>query len=502
MDLRSYLSAIRRSWLLLVLTTILGAAAGTALYMATPPTYASKVDFYVSTPKTEGTNPQSSGQFAESRVNSYIVLLSSEQLAKRVVASTGIDLSPGQLASKITATAQINTVIVTATVTDRSPQRSLQIAQGVADNFGSMVDDLDNAGRADAIVVINVVSGPTLNKNPVSPDPRLYIGAGLAAGLLLGLAIAVISELLDVSVRTLESAQRLVGAPVLGNIAYDPNARRAPLIVGDRANSVRAESYRHLRTNLQFIDAAKSAHTLLVTSALPLEGKTTTAVNLALAFAESGERVLLIEADLRRPKAAALLHLSNEPGLTNVLAEQTTVAQVVQQHKASSLHLLPSGSTPPNPSELLGSARMADLIASLRSDYDKIVIDSPPVLPVTDALVVSALADAVLLVIRHGKSGRSQVAGAARSLANVGARVVGSVLTMRKTGRSEQRRYGTYSFIPSHAAPAVNWATHEEPSSGAASGASANGNSFSPRRTEPQDSERPAGPARSRREGQ
>lgn len=455
MDLRTYLGAIRKSWLLILILTLLGAAAGTGLYLATPKSYATTVDFYVSTPKTEGTNPQSSGQFAESRVNSYIALLSSEQLGQRIIDNTGIDMSAGELASKVTASSQINTVIVNTTVTDTQRQRSLQIARGVADNFGAMVDELDNAGRRDKVVVINVVSGPTLNNQPVAPDPRLYVGGGLALGLLLGLLIALLREVLDTSVRTEESAQRLVGAPVIGNIAYDPDSRRSPLIIGEEAGSVRAESFRHLRTNLQFIDAAKAANVILVTSAVPLEGKTSTAVNLAMTFMEFGERVLLIDADLRRPKVAEMLELPGGNGLTNVLAGQARLDEVVQQWGSSNLFLVASGSTPPNPSELLGSNRMAEVIEVLKRSYDKIVIDSPPVLPVTDAVVASSLAEAVVLVIRYGRTSRGQVAAAARSLHNVGGRLVGSVLSMRRSGRSEKRRYGTYQLADSAQAPAA-----------------------------------------------
>lgn len=446
MDLRGYIAALRKGWLVILALTMLGAVAGVLAYVSTPPTYATKVDFYVSTPKTEGTSPQSSGQFAESRVNSYIVLLSSEDLAKRVVASTGLQLTPGQLARKVTATATLNTVVVNAIITDDNPQRSLVIAQGVADNFGKMVDELDNAGRADQIVVINVVSGPTLNPNPVAPDTKLYIGAGIAAGLLLGLVIAILREVLDTSVRTVEVAQRLIGAPVIGNISFDPEAKRSPLIVGEESTSVRAEAFRHLRTNLQFIDAAKSANTILVTSAVALEGKTSTAVNLALTFVEFGERVLIIEADLRRPAVAEILEMPRRAGLTNVLAGQAELTDVVQQWGTSGLSLLSSGSLPPNPSELLGSTRMAELVRALETQFDKIVIDSPPVLPVTDAVVASSLVEAVVIVIRHGKTGRGQVATATRALDNVGARIVGSVLNMRKASRTDARRYGTHQL--------------------------------------------------------
>lgn len=459
MDLRTYLAALRKSWLLVTLMAILGAAAGTLAYALTPPTYASTIEFYVSTPNPEGSNPQSSGQFAESRVNSYVVLLSSEQMARRVVDSTGIERSPLQLSRQIDASAQLNTVIVTATVTDNDPQRSLLIAQGLADGFPKLVDELDNQGRNTAVVSIHVVSGPNLQVNPISPDPKLYIGLGLAAGLILGLVIAIMREIFDNSVRTVESAQRLVGAPVIGTIVYDPDAKRSPLIVGDEASSARSEAYRQLRTNLQFISAANSADTILVTSSIALEGKSTTAVNLALTFVEFGERVLLIDGDLRRSRLGEFLGVSSDVGLTNVLAGQVALDDALQQWRDSGLTFLASGSTAPNPSELLGSSRMAALIASVQGRYDKIVIDSPPVLPVADAAVLSTYAEAVVFVVRHGRTSRTQVANAAAALEHVDATIVGSVLNMKKTNRREQRRYGhqSYSGLPEggRARPAV-----------------------------------------------
>jgi capsular exopolysaccharide synthesis family protein len=446
MDLRTYLAAMRKSWLLIILTAIVGATAGTLGFLFTPPTYATTIDFYVSTPAEKGSNPQAAGQFAEARVNSYIVLLSSEQMAKRVIDATGLDLTPQQVATKIEATSELNTVIVTANVADGSPQRSLQIAQGVAESFPRLVDELDNQGRDTEIVIIHVVSGPTLNANPISPDPKLYVGLGLAAGLTLGLVIAILREVFDNSVRTVEGAQRIIGAPVIGTILYDPDTKRSPLIVGDEATSLRAEAYRQLRTNLLFINAARSANTVMITSSVPLEGKSTTAANLALTFVEFGERVLLIDADLRRPQLSQLLGLKEDVGLTNVLAGQIDLDEAIQPWGSGGLCLLASGSAPPNPSELLGSARMSELMTKVQHQFDKVVIDTPPVLPVTDAAVASAFAEAVVVVVHHGQTSRTQVANAAATLENVDARVVGSVLNMKRSSRVERRRYGHHGY--------------------------------------------------------
>jgi succinoglycan biosynthesis transport protein ExoP len=464
---------------LLVIMTILGVAAGVAVIGFTPVAYVAGVEFYVSTPETQDANPQSTDQYARSRVSSYVELLKSEQLASRVVDTTRTDLTPAQVAGEIKASAPANTVTLSATVTDTSADRSLLIAHGIADNFGTLVDELDNADRADPIVVIRVISEPALGPRPVVPEPALWIGGGTLLGLLLGLVIATALWLAGTSLRTSKAAGRLLSAPVLGKIAYSRQARRSPLTIGEEPSSVRIESYRQLRVNLQH--AAGTAKVILTTSAIAREGTTTTAVNMALAFLELGERVLLIDANLRRPATADLLELPREPGLSNVLAGQVALAQAVRRWGSSRLALLASGSIPPNPSKLLSSARLADLMVSLRRSYDKIIIDSPPVLPVTDALVVSSRADAVLLVIRHGRTRRTQTVAAADALRHVDAPLVGLVFSMRRTRPAERRRYGEAALIswpilsesPAASTPAPAAQPAERITSGAVAHASA-----------------------------
>lgn len=447
MDIHRYLAALRKSWWIVLAVVVLAGAAGTAAYLLTPAVYASKVTFYVSTPMPAGTNPQSAGQFAQSRVSSYVQLLNSERLAKAVVSDMRLAMTAQEVAKEIVPTAQTDTVLVTATVNDTSAPRSLLIARGLAVEFPKMVDLLDNQGRSDAIVVINTVSGPS-QIGRVAPSIKKYVGLSLLAGILLGMVIALAREVLDNTVRSIEMVRSLVNAPVVGTIDFDASSKKAPLILGDQTGSIRAESYRQLRTNLQFIDAAETAGVLLVTSAVPGEGKSTTAVNLALSFVEFGERVLIVEADLRRPKVAGYLGLERQIGLTNVLVGQVDVDEVIQGW-GERLAFLASGSIPPNPSELLGGAKMALLMSELRGRYDKIIIDAPPVLPVTDAAVASSIVDGVVFVVRAGRTTRTQVSGAARSLHNVGARIVGSVLSMRKPTYAERHRYGADAYYGS-----------------------------------------------------
>lgn len=436
MDLRGYVGALRKSWLLISIFTLLGAAMGFGAYLLQTPTYASTMTFYVSTPVNPNENAQAAGQFAQNRVASYVQLLQSDRLSEAVAREAR--LPAADVAHKITASTQAGTVLVTATVTDTDPGRAEQIGRGLAVAFPDLVDTLDNSGgRQAGVVQVNLTSGPTSATHPVAPDLKLYLAFGAIAGLLVGVALALARALLDQSVRSPELAANLVKAPTIGDVVYDANVKRAPLLVGPAARSARAEDFRRLRTSLKFVDAVERADVLLVTSSTTQEGKSLTAANLAISLAEDGQKVLLVDGDLRRPAVARLLDLVPERGVTSVLMDQLRVDEAVQVWGPDQLHVLTSGLLPPNPAELLGGERMVQLVKELRASYDKVVIDSPPVLPVADAAVISALTDGVLFVVRYGRTNRSSVRTAAQSLAAVRARVVGTVLNMRKSSRAE-----------------------------------------------------------------
>lgn len=448
MELRGYLHALRVRWWLIGGLAVLGAVLGLAAFLLTPAVYASTVTFYVSVPPTGGGSSATSTQYAQAKVSSYVSLVRSEEVARRVVADQKLTASPSAVASSLTASAQLNTTLLTVTVRDGSAPRSLAVARGVADTFGPFVDELDNAGRPAQVIGVDVVSGPTLASSPVSPDLKRYVALGLLAGLVLGALLAVLRDLLDVTVRSSAVAADVVGAPTLAVVDEDRDARG------------RAESIRQLRTNLAFLRAAGTptagAEVVLVTSALGGEGKTTTALDLARSFAEAGERVLLVEADLRRPTLVPALHLEPGPGLSDVLAGQAEAGAAVRPGGAEGLSVLPAGTVPPNPAELLGSARMAEVVRALRGTYDKVLLDAAPLLPVTDAAVCSAVADGVLLVVRWGRTGRDEVAEAAAMLEQVHADVLGTVLNGRRLTRSERRRYSSdptaFSWSPATSA--------------------------------------------------
>ncbi|MBN9620155.1 MAG: capsular biosynthesis protein, partial [Actinobacteria bacterium] len=232
MDLASFGRALRKRWWYVVVAVVLGTAISTVLTLRSPKEYASSVTFFVSTPGSANGTALQADQFAQLRVNSYVNLLSSEQLAKLVLTQPGVgDLTPKQVISTITATAPSNTVVLTATVTDTLPRRSLAIAGAIGATFPGMVNSLDPPSSR---TVLKVVSGPTLNTTPVSPRKTLDIGLGVLIGLAIGLAVTFLRELIDKTMRTPQDLEAASGLAVLGSVAFDKAVRTEPLIVGAR----------------------------------------------------------------------------------------------------------------------------------------------------------------------------------------------------------------------------------------------------------------------------
>ena len=256
------------------------------------------------------------------------------------------------------------------------------------------------------------------------------------------LAAAVLRETLDTTVKGKDDLQQLTGATPLGVIAEDPDVAKRPLVVQVEAQSPRAETFRQLRTNLQFVDVDRPLKTVVMTSASAEEGKSTTACNLAITLAQAGVRTILVEADLRRPRVADYMGLEGAVGLTSVLTGLTSLDEALQPWGRNAMWVLASGPLPPNPSEILGSHQMSELLKTLEDRADVIVLDSPPLLPVTDAAVLARHADGAVLVVRHGKTRREQVTRALEALQGVDARLLGTVLNWAPVKGPDADNYG------------------------------------------------------------
>ncbi|MEU3455143.1 polysaccharide biosynthesis tyrosine autokinase [Micromonospora sp. NPDC006766] len=457
MEVLNYLRLIRRHWWIVLITVMVALGTAALITVRTPAQYQASVTFFVTTPSQGVSDAYAGGLFLQQRVKSYADLLTSDRLAQSVVAASPLGLTADQVRGHVSTSTETGTVLLRATFTDTDQPRALKTTETLSAKFVELVQKVETPpdGRS-PLIKIEVVSGPRVTASPVSPQPVRNLAVGGLVGLLLGAGLSVLRGVADVRMRDAAGLQRVTGSPLLGEIPFAANAKSSPLIVGEAANSARAEAFRKLRTNLRFVDAHEPARVIAVTSALQGEGKTSVVCNTAIALAEAGWRVLLIDADLRRPKAADYLGLDGAVGLTDVLVGDVQVGDVVQRWGDKSLLVLPSGATPPNPSELLGSKAMSDLLAALRESADIVVIDTAPLLAVTDGVVVAVQADGALLVTQQGRTSRGQVAAAARALNSVSVRMLGCVLNMARIAKLDAYQYEAYKVVvpPAPSVPA------------------------------------------------
>jgi tyrosine-protein kinase len=268
--------------------------------------------------------------------------------------------------------------------------------------------------------------------SPSSPKPTQNALLGLAAGLVLGLAAAFLRDSLDEALTSKEATERIGGVPVLALVPMVSTWKKRDqpeVVVAAAPSSPHAEAYRSLRTSLQFARQERDLRTLLVTSPAAAEGKTSTLANLGAAFAQAGERVVLVSCDLRRPRLGRFFGLAEDSGFTTVLLGQQTLGEVMQQVPGyDCLWLLGTGPVPSNPAELLNGSQARKIFARLREEFDLVLVDSPPVLPVTDAMVLSTYADGTLVVVAAGQTTRTELHRTAERFAQAKAHVLGIVL--------------------------------------------------------------------------
>jgi receptor protein-tyrosine kinase len=422
-------------WLLVVVLGVLGAVGGQLLVSGITPRYEASAEVLVEPPT--GTADEPARTLSGRTYESYGRLIGGQALLKRAVEALGVPLVPIE---DVRSGVVGDSTILRVTVEDDSLDQARELAGRLAEEFEAWLEssqeDLDAAQRATALV-IDPGSGSSA---PVSPTRWPYLLGGLLVGLALGLVVVRWRAATDQGVGSTDDLEEAAGAPVLGAIAYDRAAHDAPLLTSLAPQHPRAEAVRILRTNLQFVDVDRERTVVTVTSSVEAEGKTTTACNLAIALAQSGARVALVEGDLRRPQVADQFGLESTVGLTTVLVGRVDLDEAVQETEVPGLDVLASGARPPNPAEIVQTGAMERLVADLRERYDVVLIDAPPLLPVADAAVLSLLADGALLVVRHGRTGRDQVRAAVDRLDTVGATLFGTVLSM--TPRRAAGRYG------------------------------------------------------------
>jgi capsular exopolysaccharide synthesis family protein len=459
-ELRDYIRVLRKGWILILALTLVGVAAAAGYSIIKTPEYQATSKVFVSTQGGDTVQDLQSGNtFTQQRVQTYSDLVSTPVVLLPVAAALRLNLTAEQLAKMVTASSPLNTTLIEITVTSTSAKQAADIANATGQSLTSVVEDLetpsqksadgtnaDGTSAAISPVKLTRVQEATVPQAPSSPNVPLNIALGLLVGLALGVGVAVLRETLDNRIRNEHDVELISEVPIVGGIAYDPKAATRPLIVQADPRSPRAESFRTLRTNLQFLNTEGTSRSFVVTSSVPSEGKSTTAANLAIALADAGGRVLVVDADLRRPKLAEYMGLEGAVGLTDVLIGRAELLDVIQPWGKGSLYVLPAGKIPPNPSELLGSQTMVNLIALFEKEFDYVLFDAPPLLPVTDAAILGKSVGGALVVVSAGHTHKNQLKGAVAALQNVDARIAGFIVTMLPTKGPDAYGYGRYGY--------------------------------------------------------
>jgi capsular exopolysaccharide synthesis family protein len=446
LNLQDFLRLLRARWITVgvtIVVTVLGAVGVTLL---TTPLYEASTRLFVST--TAGSSVAEIYQgnlFSQQRVTSYAELIAGGTLAQRTIDKLGLNMSADALREHVKASAKPDTVLIDVAVLDESPVRARDIANALSDEFVSMVRELetpkDGATPNARVVVEQRASVPD---HPEVPKTALYIAIGLAMGVVIGIGLAVVRDRLDNTVKVREALEEITGAGVVGSIPLDKERRKQAAISFDNDNSAIAEAFRKLRTNLQFLAVDNPPRVIVITSSMQNEGKSTTAINIALALAEAEHNVVLVDGDMRRPMLDKYLDLVGPVGLSTVLSGNASLPEVLQKARFPGLTALTSGAVPPNPSELLGSLAAQKVLNELRAQFDYVIVDSSPLLAVTDAAILAANSDGVLIMARFGQTKREQLLNAVGSLENVGARLLGAVFTMVPLRGTSSYSYGYY----------------------------------------------------------
>ena len=487
---RIFRSVLDRSWLVAIVAVLCALIVFVGTFFFVTPKYEAAAMFYVnnnSLSVADASFSISSGDLSTSRnlVKSYLVILNTRETLDSVLDYAGVDqLTYMQLGKMLTAGAVNETEIFQVVVTSTDPGEAEKLANAIAYILPKRIDTIIDGTSA------KIVSSAVRPSRPSSPSFTKNTLIGFLAGLLLSVGAIALKEVFDITIRGEEDIARISKLPILaavpdmmspgkgsyycGNGKKQEKQRKQAVRqawVGDDLPFAATEAYKLLRAKFQYsFSDEKTCHGIGVSSALSGEGKSTTSINLSHALAQAGQRVLLIDCDLRRPSVATKLKLSQEYGLSGFLTRQVSLEQIAQECRMKHggvYYVIAAGRIPPNPTELLNSVRMEKMIERMAQEFDYIILDLPPVEEVSDALVAAKLADGVLLTVRQDYCNRPALEDTIKQFDFVNGRILGLLMTYAQDrglgyGKSYYKhyyhRYGKYR----HYAKSYEEAYHEQ----------------------------------------
>lgn len=479
MTFKDFLHLMRRRLVSILICAVVGAVAAVAVLIATPTSYTAQSQAYVRVePSASKGSTADAGsyytasQLATEKTKAYVPIFTSQSVAQAVVRQLGLSVTPDELSSEVSVTNKTDTLTIGVTATSDSPEHARGIADAVVTQSANQVKALEGTRSPVSVVLMTPA-----NLSPVTTSPSwlLWILIGVAAGLVVGLILALIRHGLDSRIRTAQVVVSHFEEPLLAVLPHSRAGGGARPDLGEDPAS--AESMRKLRTNLRFTGLDHQPRVILVTSPSQEEGRSVVAVGLAKVMAAAGESVLLVDADLRHPSVGRTFGLDTEVGLPELLVGFGTLEDAVAPTSVEGLSVLASGSTPPNPSELLSSERLPQLLARLARRH-VVIIDSPPVLPFTDSVVLSELAETIIMVARAGRTAEDDLGRAMELVDPSGGAVASIVLNDTPASKLSRIMYGN----PEHVEPGTRHGTRE-------SGSTKSGNRLPVNDPVPQNSE-------------
>ncbi|OZF02679.1 hypothetical protein CH302_04460 [Rhodococcus sp. 15-2388-1-1a] len=433
MEIREYWRILRAGWWIVALATAIGVAGGYAYTFFTTPQYQACARLFVTTEGGSSVGEAyQNNLFSQERVSSYAGLATSTQVAQRAVDQLQLQESAAELRSRITATPIEKTVLLDLCATDADPAVAQALTNAVAGQLTQVVQELETSQRggnpAAGATIVDQGDVPTA---PIGMGLFVALGLGGAVGFVVGLALALLRGLMDRSIRDRPRAEDVSGRVVLGGLPVDATRPTVPVV----SMATMGEPLRILRTNIRFLGGGSPPRVITITSAASSEGRTSTAIDLSAVLAEAGHTVLLVGGDLRSSTLGTRLGIEQNSGLSTVLSGEHSVDDAIQNDVFDGVSVLPAGPVPPNPSELLGSDRAQEVLEALRGHYRYVIVDTPPLLDVTDGAILTALSDGTVVLARTGRTTRDKLRRAIKAIDGVGGTVLGVVTTFEPAAR-------------------------------------------------------------------